>query len=189
MKTGVKLIKALGKKNVTGSDTAPHLGLLITERQERLGFHLLALCSPLLIKQKMPSRLDTEVSCGERERRRSKQLVRVWKLKFSPPASEQQSCVYPQWETAAVSSCLLWEVASWLWEIAFATPDPSCSDVNVVSTFWKEEKRSHIYIVTSFCIPSPFWTHTSQTPKFASLLVPKVICVGCGPRDLPAKEI
>lgn len=67
MKTGVKLIKALGKKNVTGSDTAPHLGLLITERQERLGFHLLALCSPLLIKQKMPSRLDTEVSCGERE--------------------------------------------------------------------------------------------------------------------------
>lgn len=71
MKTSVKLIKALGK-NVAGSDTAPYLGLLITERQERLGFHLLAFCSPLLVNQKMPSLLDTEVSCGKRERRRSK---------------------------------------------------------------------------------------------------------------------
>lgn len=47
MKTSVKLIKALAK-NVKGSDTAPCLGLLITEWQERLGYHLLALCSMVL---------------------------------------------------------------------------------------------------------------------------------------------
>lgn len=71
MKTSVKLIKALAK-NVKGSDAAPCLGLLITEQQERLGYHLLALCSTVVLNQKMPSRLDVEISCEKRQRRQSK---------------------------------------------------------------------------------------------------------------------
>lgn len=112
-KTSVKLIKALAK-NVTGPATAPYLGLLITEQQERLKQHLLALLRGTATRKCLHG-WTWRSAVGRDREEEANSLLGSESPSF--PQSNKNEAVYNHTGTA-VSSCVWWEETSWWCEVS-----------------------------------------------------------------------